>query len=79
MHPNAASKQVYKANEDVTEKYRYVATLDSRTSALCASLDGQEFEYDKGPEPPQHFNCRSTTVAVIDWDGLRKKYPKLKI
>jgi len=75
---NAASKQVYKANEDVTEKYRYVATLDSRTSALCASLDGQEFEYDKGPEPPQHFNCRSTTVAVIDWDGLRKKYPKLK-
>ena len=75
---NAASKQVYKANEDVTEKYRYVATLDSRTSALCASLDGQEFEYDKGPEPPQHFNCRSTTVAVIDWDGLRKKYPQLK-
>ena len=75
---NAASKRVYKANEDVTEKYRYVATLDSRTSALCASLDGQEFEYDKGPEPPQHFNCRSTTVAVIDWDGLRKKYPKLK-
>ena len=75
---NAASKQVYKANEDVTEKYRYVATLDSRTSALCASLDGQEFEYDKGPEPPQHFNCRSTTTAVIDWDGLRKKYPQLK-
>lgn len=75
---NAASKRVYKANEDVTEKYRYVATLDSRTSALCASLDGQEFEYDKGPEPPQHFNCRSTTVAVIDWDGLRKKYPQLK-
>jgi len=55
---NAASQQVYEANQDVTQKYRYVATLDSRTSAICASLDGQEFEYGKGPLPPQHFNCR---------------------
>ena len=69
---NAASQQVYKANEDITEKYRYVSTLDSKTTALCASLDGKEFEYGKGPEPPQHFNCRSTTVAVIDYDALKK-------
>tara|TARA_R100000655_G_scaffold69082_1_gene107333 strand:+ start:135 stop:2390 length:2256 start_codon:yes stop_codon:yes gene_type:complete len=69
---NAASQQVYKANEDITEKYKYVSTLDSRTTALCASLDGKEFEYGKGPEPPQHFNCRSTTVAVIDYDALKK-------
>lgn len=67
---NAASQQVYEANQDVTEKYRYVATLDSRTSAICASLDGQEFEYGKGPTPPQHFNCRSTTVPVIDYKAL---------
>ena len=70
---NAASQQVYKANEDITEKYKYVSTLDSRTTALCASLDGKEFEYGKGPEPPQHFNCRSTTVAVIDYDALKKR------
>lgn len=69
---NAASQQVYKANEDITEKYKYVSTLDSKTTALCASLDGKEFEYGKGPEPPQHFNCRSTTVAVIDYDALKK-------
>ena len=69
---NAASQQVYKANEDITQKYKYVASLDSRTTALCASLDGKEFEYGKGPEPPQHFNCRSTTVAVIDYDALKK-------
>lgn len=67
---NAASQQVYEANQDVTQKYRYVATLDSRTSAICASLDGQEFEYGKGPLPPQHFNCRSTTVPVIDYKEL---------
>ena len=32
---NAASQQVYEANQDITKKYRYVATLDSRTTALC--------------------------------------------
>ena len=67
---NAASEQVYKANTDITKKYRYVATLDSRTSAICRSLDGQEFEYGKGPEPPVHFNCRSTTIPIIDYEGL---------
>jgi len=67
---NAASQQVYEANQDITKKYRYVATLDTRTSAICRALDGQEFEYGKGPTPPQHFNCRSTTVAVIDYDEL---------
>jgi SPP1 gp7 family putative phage head morphogenesis protein len=67
---NAASQQVYEANQDITQKYRYVATLDTRTSAICAALDGREFEYGKGPTPPQHFNCRSTTVPIIDPDIL---------
>lgn len=67
---NAASQQVYEANQDITKKYRYVATLDARTSAICRALDGREFEYGKGPMPPQHFNCRSTTVPIIDPDIL---------
>ena len=67
---NTASQQVYEANQDITKKYRYVATLDSRTSSICAALDGREFEYGKGPMPPQHFNCRSTTVPIIDPDIL---------
>jgi SPP1 gp7 family putative phage head morphogenesis protein len=67
---NAASQQVYEANQDITKKYRYVATLDTRTSSICRALDGREFEYGKGPTPPQHFNCRSTTVPVIDYDEL---------
>lgn len=67
---NTASQQVYKANQDITKKYRYVATLDTRTSAICRALDGREFEYGKGPMPPQHFNCRSTTVPIIDPDIL---------
>ena len=67
---NTASQTVYKANPDVTEEYRYVATLDSRTSPVCRDLDGQIFKYNQGPVPPQHFGCRSTTVAVVNY----KKY-----
>jgi SPP1 gp7 family putative phage head morphogenesis protein len=67
---NTASQQVYEANQDITQKYRYVATLDTRTSAICRVLDGREFEYGKGPMPPQHFNCRSTTVPVINYKEL---------
>jgi SPP1 gp7 family putative phage head morphogenesis protein len=67
---NTASQQVYEANQDITKKYRYVATLDTRTSAICRALDGQEFEYGKGPTPPSHFNCRSVTVPIIDPDIL---------
>ena len=67
---NTASQQVYEANQDITKKYRYVATLDTRTSAICRALDGKVFEYGKGPTPPQHFNCRSTTVPVIDYKEL---------
>ena len=63
---NAASQAVYAANSDITGKYQYVATLDARTSSICQRLDGQIFNYEKGPVPPQHFNCRSTTVPVIE-------------
>lgn len=67
---NAVSQQVYEANQDITQRYRYVATLDTRTSAICRALDGKEFDYGKGPMPPQHFNCRSTTVPVINYKEL---------
>lgn len=67
---NTASQQVYEANQDITQKYRYIATLDTRTSAICRALDGREFDYGKGPMPPTHWNCRSTTVPVINYKEL---------
>ncbi len=70
---NQASQAVYAANSKVAPKYEYVATLDSRTSPICRRLDGRKFAYNKGPTPPQHFNCRSTTVPVVDYEGLRKR------
>ncbi len=70
-----ANQAVYSANQEVTKRYEYVATLDSNTTALCGSLDGKTFRYGEGPIPPQHFNCRSTTVPIIDDEDLRKQYP----
>ncbi len=72
---NSVNQETYAANQNVTQRYEYVATLDSRTSAICGSLDGRTFRYGEGPMPPQHFNCRSTTVPIIDDDDLRKQFP----
>ena len=61
------SNATYKLNEDVLDGYQYVATLDSRTSLICGRLDGKVFRLDdkEGVRPPQHFNCRSTTVPIV--------------
>lgn len=48
------------------EQFVYVATLDSRTSSICQSLDGQRFPVDDTANyPPKHPNCRSTTRAYL--------------
>jgi SPP1 gp7 family putative phage head morphogenesis protein len=67
---NAANQAVYQANQHVTKKYRYLATLDSRTTAFCRANDRRIFEYGKGPVPPIHWNCRSVSTPVLDLEGL---------
>lgn len=42
--------------------WRFIATLDSKTSIICAANDGKVFPIGKGPMPPLHPNCRSTAV-----------------
>lgn len=71
---NEARNETYRQNDDIIEKYEIVATLDSRTSTICRSLDGQEYEIGKGPMPPFHPNCRTTTAPVIssEFDFLDK-------
>lgn len=60
-----ARETVYKKNSDIIERYEWVSTLDSRTSTICRSRDGQKYEIGKGPLPPAHPNCRSATAPVI--------------
>nr|WP_216518735.1 minor capsid protein [Salmonella enterica] len=52
-----AREATYKKNSDIVEKYEWVSTLDSRTSTICRSRDGQKYEIGKGPLPPAHPNC----------------------
>lgn len=75
---NQAHVQTLSQLDDaVTEMYEYEATLDSRTTPICASLDGKRFRYDDetAPRPPQHVNCRSNISPVINWKALGLKPP----
>lgn len=53
----------------VFTKYKFLATLDSRTSLICQELDLEEFYFKDRVErvnfPPMHPNCRSTYKLVL--------------
>ena len=70
---NKGSLQAYK-DTGIVEKYRYLATLDSRTSNICRELDGEVFEIKEAKVgvnlPPLHPYCRSTTVPHFDDDDI---------
>ena len=61
-----ARNETWKANSDIVAGVVWNSTLDSRTSQQCRSLDGQVFPIDKGPRPPIHIRCRSTTTPQLD-------------
>ncbi|SES68861.1 minor capsid protein [[Clostridium] polysaccharolyticum] len=52
------------------EQFEVVATLDSHTSDICQSMDGQHFPMSQWQvgvtAPPFHVWCRSTTVPFFD-------------
>ena len=59
--------ETMKENTDVLDGYKWVATLDSRTSLICGSRDGIIYEIDDAnPKPPAHFNCRSTITFKVN-------------
>lgn len=63
---SVARFETWQANDGLVTGYRWVSTLDSKTSPQCRTLDGQVFSLNKGPKPPLHIRCRSTTVAELD-------------
>lgn len=80
----SARHEFYSVNDDLLDKYMLVATLDSRTSLICANLDGKLFsakEFTGANRPPYHYNCRTTFVRLpkgsynIGDDGLVPSRP----
>jgi SPP1 gp7 family putative phage head morphogenesis protein len=63
---SVARFESWDANSDILSGYRWVSTLDGRTSPACRSLDGNVYQLGKGPKPPIHIRCRSTTVAELN-------------
>lgn len=59
--------QTYKENDDIIIGYKWVSTLDSRTSDICRARDGKVYLFtDKAqPKPPAHYRCRSTTIPQL--------------
>lgn len=77
----AAREATWQANSDIIDGYQIVATLDDSTSKICRSIDGRRFKLNKGPVPPLHPNCRSTTiptfksgVEILDDSATRASY-----
>lgn len=69
QHTSSVAKQeLYDDNDDLFTHYEWVSTLDGRTSMTCKARDGIVYRVRKGPLPPAHPNCRSTTVPVFDED-----------
>ncbi len=63
---NAAKQEFYQENAELFSGEMFLATLDSRTTLLCASLDHKRFKVGEGPIPPLHWSCRSLRLALID-------------
>jgi len=68
---NEARQLTWAQNDDIVRGWTFVATLDNRTTLVCAGLNGQSFPIGEGPRPPRHRQCRSTTVAELaSWRDL---------
>lgn len=62
---NAARDRVYRTNSRLLRGVMWMSVLDGRTSLTCAGRDGKIYPVDKGPRPPAHPRCRSTTAPVL--------------
>jgi len=65
-----ARMRTFRANQDILKGWKWVATLDTRTCAVCGSRDGKVYSVEDGFAAP-HMNCRCTPVPVTkSWKEL---------
>lgn len=67
---NATRSEWAVENKGIVKEELFVATLDSKTTPICRSLDGRRWPPGEGRIPPIHINCRSTRVPLIDGDVI---------
>lgn len=76
-HTSAVARnKTYEDNDDLIPYYEWVSTLDGATSPICRKRDGMVWRVNKGPLPPAHFNCRSSTAPMFKEDVTKVKVSK---
>lgn len=77
---NSATFDSYK--ECGVEQYQVLATLDNRTSEICAHMDSHIFKLSEKMEgvtyPPFHPNCRTTTIPYFEPDEIDEEFETTK-
>ena len=62
-----AAFESFRANADILEGYKWVSTLDSRTTFICMARDGNRYPLSiQSPTPPAHWGCRSVIIPVVN-------------
>ena len=71
---NDARMATFKENSDVVKGMRQLSTFDSKTSEICMSYSGAEWDLDGNPingntlpfngGTPRHWNCRSVITPI---------------
>lgn len=74
---NEARLETYRQNSDVIKGVEALATLDTRTSAICQARDGGAWSLETGEplpkstinesfpgSPPWHWNCRTVLIPI---------------
>ena len=66
-HISAAVQEAsFEANADLIKEVEWRSVLDSRTTPICRSRDGERYPLGQGPRPPAHVSCRSIVVEILD-------------
>lgn len=73
-----ARQGTYEANADILTGYQLVVTMDGRTSPTCINYGltpDKVYPIGSGPQPPFHWNCRTSTAPAPDWKSLGMEPP----
>ena len=65
-----ARNEVAKVNDNFVTGVQLIATLDSKTTPFCRSIDHQVYPVDSGPRPPFHPNCRTSFILLTKFSAM---------
>lgn len=68
---STARMETLKANDDILQGWRWISTLDSKTSAMCQARDQHLYGWSD-PRPPGHWGCRSNALPVLKDEFARE-------